>query len=268
MHTLIARYAAAVGIAVFTTVAYLCHAVFTQPLLGWIAFVLAVGCLGIAPRQVSRYLALMVLAVGCMLLTPVGTKTDALSMALMGGGMALAIAIPYVISHLVYKDALIHFKLDFRRKWRPIEVGAVVFSVLSAYIFMPLYFATTSGAGHWQMGDAMQISIVFLSIMLIGMWEEFFFVATNFSIMQRYMPFWTANIVQAAMFAGFLYQIGFQDWIAVNTFLYALYQGYVFHKFKFLLLNVTIHAIVDLIVFLALYNAIFPGSVPIFLPLG
>lgn len=253
-------------VGVLAASSYILHVAANQPVAGWMLYAIAVGLTGVMARQAEKYLVLVVMGVGIMSITPVSTQTTPTSMLLMGVGMMLAITLPYVVSHFVYKDKLIHFNLDFRRRWRPIEIGAVVFAILSTYIFMPIYFATTEGASHWQMNDSGQIAIVFFAIMIIGMWEEFFFVAINFSILQRYLPFFWANILQAAMFAAFLYQIGFRDWVAINTFLYALYQGYIFHKFRFLLCNVIIHALVDLIVFLALFNAVFPGSVPIFLP--
>lgn len=259
------RQSATLAVGILVAATYVCHVALDQHLLGWILYAVAVGLTGIMARQAEKYLVLVVMGIGIMSITPVSTQTTPIGMVLMGGGMFLAIALPYLISHQVYKDALIHFSLDFKRKWRPVEIGAVAFATLCTYLAMPAYFATTSGVTHWQMGDQAQIAIVFLAIMVIGMWEELFFVATIFGILQRYLPFFWANTIQAVLFAAFLYQIGFRDWVVINTFIYAFYQGYIFYKFKFLLCNVVIHAIVDLIVFLALFNAVFPGSIPIFL---
>lgn len=267
MVSLTGKQWATLAVGILCTITYVSHIVFQQPLIGWTAYAIAVGMTGLMARQAEKYLALVVMGVGIMSIAPVSTKTTPIDMALMGLGMALALGLPYFISHRVYRDSLIHFKLDFRRKWRPVEIGAVVFAVFCCYSVMPLYFATTNGISHWQMGNLTDIVIVFVAVMGIGMWEEFFFVATIFGIFQRYLPFFWANTLQATLFTAFLYQIGFREWIVPGIFLYAFTQGYVFYKYKFLLCNVIIHGLVDLVVFLILYNAVFPGSLPIFLPI-
>lgn len=223
---------------------------------GWVC--LAIGAVIASVRRDKRtrsYLLLIAGAIGIMMITPVSTNTQPLMMALMFSGMFVAVALPYFVSHKIFKHPLIHFALDIRNPLTKHQVFLILFAVVVASPWIILYFMTSGAHEHWPLGNASDISIVFGSIMAIGLWEEFLFIATIFGVLSRILPVGWANILQATMFTAFLYQIGFVGWIVVNTFLYALYQGYVFYSTKRLLVSVIIHVIIDLIVFGALVYA-------------
>jgi len=125
------RQWATLAVGVLCAVTYVANVVFEQPLIGWTAYAIAVGMTGLMARQAEKYLALVVMGIGIMSIAPVSTKTTPIDMVLMGLGMALALGLPYFISHRVYRDSLIHFKLDFKRKWRRVEIGSVIFAVFT-----------------------------------------------------------------------------------------------------------------------------------------
>lgn len=60
------------------------------------------------------------------------------------------------------------------------------------------------------------------------------------------------------MFLAFLYQIGFRGWIVPLVLFYTMYQGYVFYVTKNLFVTITIHILVDLIVFASLLYSVRP----------
>lgn len=203
------------------------------------------------PKQARNYIGLVAIATLILTLTPIGTETDLVHLLLMTLGLAVTLLVPYAISHIHYKHSFIHFRLSLK-KWPAQAWVMVLFAIVLTPIVLYAYFTTTDASEAWIMESVSDKIIVFTAIMLIGLWEEFFFVATVFGIYQKFMPVVWANIFQAVMFSGFLYQFGFTGWIVPLTIVYALYQAAVFHLHKNLLINVVIHVIVDIAVFFCL----------------
>lgn len=220
---------------------------------GWILISLSllIAWRGI-DRQARKYYFMILGSIAIMAAAPVSTSTSEDHMIALFCFGAAALAIPYVISHRIYKHPIIHFHLDFHRRWPKLEVGLAASIILLTIVFLWLFFSTTNAHTNWPLGDARDIMIVFTWIMLIGLWEEFFFIATVFGVLQRFLPMFWANLFQAVMMTSFLYQFGFRGWIVPFVFLYSLCQGFIFYFYKNLLINVTIHFFVDLGVFLIL----------------
>jgi len=84
-------------------------------------------------------------------------------------------------------------------------------------------------------------------------------------IYRRYLPFATANLLQAVLFTSFLFELGFTGWGPVMIFIFAVIQGVVFRKTDSLFYVITIHLTLDFILFLALVN-IHTGWFGVFLP--
>jgi membrane protease YdiL (CAAX protease family) len=74
-----------------------------------------------------------------------------------------------------------------------------------------------------------------------------------------------ANAAQAVIFTLFLFELGFRGWAPFAIFPFALSQGYIFNKTHSLLYVITIHLIIDLVLYLALIHAHYPQWLPIFL---
>lgn len=232
--------------------AYVTLTVFAQP-LGWILFAAACAFnLLLIHRDAQRYIWLLIIGLFILIVTPINTETTPVHLLTMTTGLFAAVLVPYGLSHLVFKSSIIHFNLEFARRWTRQQIAVFSFVVTGTVLFLYLYFSGSNAHAAWPMETTRDIAIVFGSIMVIGLWEEFFFIATVFGVFQRYMPFIWANILQAIMFCSFLYLFGFQGWIVPFTFIYALCQGTVFHIYKNLLINATIHVIVDLAVFVFL----------------
>lgn len=213
------------------------------------------------PRRTRRYLTMIVAMFVVMSMTPVSTSTEPLLMALMGLGMGITVVLPFLAQKYLFREDILHIRLNLRHRWNSREVGYVVFAALFVPFWLGLYFFTSDASSHWQMETPSDVVIVFISIMAIGVWEELVFIAALFGLLRRYLPYAWANLLQATFFTAFLYQIGFQGWIAINLFLYALYQGMVYYRTGNLMTTLIIHALVDLAVFATIFFAVYPPNI-------
>lgn len=241
---------------------YSAAVVLTLPWLSatlWLLTILWVW-LRVAPRT-RRYLLMIIAMFVVMSVTPVGTKTDVTFIALMGVGMLATVLLPFIAEKYLFREDILHIRFNLHHHWKRREIGYVVFAALFVPFWLGLYFFTSDASAHWQLETPSDVIIVFVSIMAIGVWEELVFIATLFGLLRRYLPYAWANLVQATFFAAFLYQIGFQGWIVINLFLYALYQGMVYYRTGNLATTLIIHALVDLAVFATIFFSVYPPSV-------
>ncbi|AGL62622.1 membrane protein of unknown function [Candidatus Saccharimonas aalborgensis] len=203
-----------------------------------------------------NYMLWLWLGVAMLAITPIGTEVKPYYLIFMTLGLAASVLVPYGLARRYDEHSFIHLGLNFRRRWTRNEVKYVVFAAVMTAFWQPLYFLTTNAHFSWHMDTTVNILVSFASIMAVGVWEEFFFIALVLAIAKRYLPFWLANIIQSSMFTSFLFAMGFRGWIVPLVLAYALYQGYVFHVTRSLLVTISIHVIVDIIVFISLlYSA-------------
>lgn len=236
----------------FITIAYVMHAVFAQTIWAWTMLLAAIGIMVITKLWPGSQIWLVTVGIGIMLATPVSTNITLKHCLSMTTGMVLAVIAPYWLAKHNFKHSLVHFNLRLRRPWTHEEIFYVAFAVIACSLSMFAYFNGSDAHRNWPLSTTSDIIIVFMSIMVIGIWEEFFFIATIYGIFQRLLPYAWAVILQAILFTAFLYQIGFKDWIVPLVFMYTIFQAYVFHKTKTLFITLTIHVLVDLSVFINL----------------
>ena len=254
-------------VAVAVAILYTCFSYQHLYLLGAITLAALALLLFTLPRAERQYLSIF-LGVGALAtLTPVTAHTTyPPAAALFAFMMVSVVVLPQFFSNRVFGQHLIHFNLDWHRKWRWWEVSYVAFAALVAYLAFPAYFSDTGAYTAWNLEpNVVQLAVVFAGVMLVGMWEEFFFIGTVYNILRRYMPAVLANVVQATMFTMFLYRVGFRYYAVGFIFCYAFIQGLLFAKTKSLLCVLTVHFFVDLVLFLALVHAFFPTWMPIFI---
>lgn len=111
------------------------------------------------------------------------------------------------------------------------------------------YFVGTNAHAFWELATTQDVVIVMVLVVIVGIWEEFFFIAVIFATLKKFVPVLIANIFQAVSFVTFLYLIGFRSWLVPFLIMYALYQGIIYHKTNNLIINITIHVCVELIMF-------------------
>ena len=222
-------------------------------------WVVAYGAVAMVPESRRRHLLLVVTMLLLLGISPLGTSTEINPGAIMTLGMLVAVGLPFLVQKLSVVDAdLLHLRLRWgwptKREW-----GYIAFAAGLTSPVIVLYFLT-SGAGHgWHMESLADTLVSFAAIMIIGAWEEVFFIAAIFGIFRKYLPYRVANILQASAFTMFLYAFGFHGWVMISVLLYTYYQGFVYYKTGNLLVTLIIHAIVDLCVFLAILFSVQPS---------
>jgi membrane protease YdiL (CAAX protease family) len=98
----------------------------------------------------------------------------------------------------------------------------------------------------------------------VGTWDELFFICTCFALLRRHFPVWLANLLQATIFASFLWELGYREWGPLLTAPFALLQGWVFTRTGSLTYVLAVHLLFDAIVFLAIVHAHNPQMFAIF----
>lgn len=93
----------------------------------------------------------------------------------------------------------------------------------------------------------------------VGFWDELCFVNFVFVLLARRVGFREALLAQAVFFTSFLHEMAFVGWGPVVIFAFALIQGFTYHRTRSLLYVVTLHLVVDTILFYWIANSWYPG---------
>tara|TARA_A100001037_G_scaffold300890_1_gene329294 strand:+ start:6817 stop:7617 length:801 start_codon:yes stop_codon:yes gene_type:complete len=96
--------------------------------------------------------------------------------------------------------------------------------------------------------------VLFFACMLLGCWDEMFFVNTVLTIFKKSNPFWLANACQSLLFAAFLYELAFQDWGPWMIIFFAFIQGNILKKTHDLVYVICLHLFADTILFVYILN--------------
>lgn len=213
-----------------------------------------------------RYAPLLLISLGLVATTPINTNISYPHMFIMGGMLALAVAIPYYFSHYIYRDGLITFPWHHGRRWYRSEILYVFLTAAATYLIMPFYLTETGSYRNWTVIPGIShILRLFIGTNFLGIWDELFFVTTILTIFRQYLPFWYANIAQSLLWITFLYVLGFRGWGPTILFLFCLSQGYIFRRTKSIIYILTIHLTLDFILFLTLLNTHYHSWIPIFI---
>jgi membrane protease YdiL (CAAX protease family) len=184
----------------------------------------------------------------------------------MGGALALAVLVPWLVSRFAYREDIIRFPVNTGRKW-PLSAKLYLIGVVAlGYFILPVYLVSTGVYRNWP--DASDPTIfwrLFLGVNAVGIWDELFFICTTFTLLRRHFPDWLANILQAVVFSSFLWEIGYMAWGPLLTFPFALLQGYTFKLTKSFTYVVSVHLLFDFVLFLTLVHAHNRDWLPIFL---
>lgn len=217
-------------------------------------------------RRLLRDLSLIAVAMLLISSVPITTDISYEHLLTMGLALSLAIALPYLLSRYVYGDHAITFPFGFREPWTRSKWLYIAAVGVLGYAILPVYMINTGVYLNWPAAsDPSSIIRLFLGTNALGIWDELFFICTVFVIFQRYVSFWWANILQAALFTSFLFELGFTSYGPVLIYLFALSQGYIFKITHSLFYVICIHLLLDLVLFLVLIHAHNPTWIDIFI---
>jgi membrane protease YdiL (CAAX protease family) len=226
------------------------------PVAGYTTVAVALVVAAITDRTLLRDLTAIALGMVVISIVPLNADLSLGHMALMGLVLALAVALPYVLSRFVWRERVIRFPINTGKRWGRREAAYLVFIVVLGYFILPVYLIGTGVYQNWP--DASEPSVfvrLFIGVNTVGIWDELFFVCTVFALLRRHFPLWVANLLQAVVFSSFLWEIGYRSWGPLLTFPFALLQGYTFTITKSLSFVVSVHLLFDLVLFLALVHA-------------
>lgn len=239
----------------------------------WIGYVLLALSLALAVLsdrlRTSRGLAkdLFLIGVALALVSFISLEADISPAGMLRFTLALgsAVIVPYALSRWLFKDHFITFPLRLER-WTPSQWWYLALVVLAAYLILPFYFLSSGVWQNWpEVVEWHEIARLFIGVNAVGIWDELFFICTCYVLFMRHFRPWLANILQAAIFVSFLWELGYREWGPLLTIPFALVQGLTFTLTrKNLLYVVVLHLLFDAVVFLVIVHAHHPTALPIF----
>ena len=239
---------------------------FEYDLAGYGVLALSLLMAAIIDREFLRHLALIAIGLVIISLVPLNADLSIQHMVLMGGALALAALVPWLLSRFVFRESIIRFPVRTGRPWSLTAKLYLIGVVALGYFILPVYLISTDVYQNWpEPNDPTIFWRLFLGVNAVGIWDELFFICTTFTLLRRHFPDWLANILQAVIFSSFLWEIGYEAWGPLLTFPFAMLQGYTFKLTKSLTYVVSVHLLFDLVLFLALVHAHNRDWLPIFL---
>ncbi|AWB89091.1 CPBP family intramembrane glutamic endopeptidase [Salinibacterium hongtaonis] len=221
----------------------------------------------VVDRELFKHLALIAAGLLIISLVPLNADLSIGHMVAMGAALALAVAVPWLVSRYVYRERIIRFPMFTGESWSLTARLYLVGVVVLGYLILPVYLISTGVYHNWP--DASEDPTIFwrlfLGVNAVGIWDELFFICTAFTLLRRHFPDWLANVLTAVMFSSFLWEIGYEAWGPLLTFPFALLQGYTFKLTKSFTYVVSVHLLFDLVLFLALVHAHDRSFLPIFI---
>jgi hypothetical protein len=235
------------GVAIFA---------FEQRMLGYAGIVVSLVLAFFVSRSLFRDQLLVAIGVVTMSLVPITTDISWEHMLVMGSAMIVAVVAPYSISRWVFRDHAIRFPVLTGKRWGRIEWMYLGLVIVLGYLILPWYMITSGVYQNWPAAsDASEVARLFVGTNALGIWDELFFICTTFALFRRNAPFWVANLLQAALFTSFLWELGFHAWGPLLIYPFALLQGYTFRLTKSLSYIVAVHLLFDFVLFLVLIHA-------------
>ncbi|MET0976931.1 MAG: CPBP family intramembrane glutamic endopeptidase [Leifsonia sp.] len=236
------------------------------PAAGYAVLAIALVLAAVLDRSLLRDLSLI--AAGIVIISTISVAADIsyLNMLVMGTVLALAVAVPYVVSRYVYRERAIRFPWRGGGRWKRVQWFYLALVLCLGWTILPFYFITSGVYTNWPVVTTPdEIARLLVGVNAVGIWDELFFICVVYVLLLRHFPNWLANLLQAVIFVSFLWELGYQSWGPLLTFPFALLQGYTFSLTRSLGYVITVHLLFDLVVFLVIVHARNPGALPIFL---
>lgn len=245
--------------------AVLLFAVHIRP-LGYLPLVLGVAFGVAVDRTLGRDLA--IIGVGQVIISTISLEADLSNGGFMRFALALGLAVlaPWLVSRYLFNDRIITFPVRSGKRWQRwhwIYIGVVI---VAAYLILPFYFISSGVYQNWpDLDGGGDIARLFVGVNAVGIWDELFFICIVFALLKKHFPLALANVLQAAVFVSFLWELGYREWGPFLTIPFALIQGWIFARTKSLSYVVTVHLLFDAVVFMVLVHAHHPHLFNIFI---
>lgn len=244
--------------------AVLLFAVHVRP-LAYVPLVVGVALAWVVDRVLGRDLLVIAAGMGIVSTIPLAADLSDLGMVQFTIALSLAVVVPYVLSRHVSGDDVIRFPWRTGRRWTRTQWLYLVGVVGAAYLVLPFYFLQSGAYRNWPtVVEPGEIARLFVGVNAVGTWDELFFICTVFALLRRHFGLWTANVLQAAVFVSFLWELGYREWGPLLTIPFALIQGFTFNLTKSLTYVLVVHLLFDAAVFMVLVHAHTPTLFDVF----
>ena len=219
--------------------------------------------LAFSQESKERKLAYAALASAILVLTfaPINTDLSNPHFVVLSVCFLLALLLPAIILRKT-EPKIISFHLWPKHvDW--VDISYTALSIPLAYVGINFYFKILSPevAYNWVQPpspDNEQLFRLFMGINGVGIWDELFFVNTSFAILRYLFPYWTANIAQAVIYTGTLWDMAFRGTGFVLVYIFAITQGAMYERSKVLLWVLIVHLIVDFFLFQTIIDIYYP----------
>lgn len=234
--------------------------------LGYAALTAGVALASARNRGLARDLSLIAVPLLLISLISVEANLEWGNIALMGSVLTACVAYPYLMSRFVFREHAVRFPGRPGEPWSRGEWAWLAAVLVLGYSILPVFFITSGSYQNWPAVERpSEIARLFVGVGFVGIWDELFFICVVFALLRRHFSLWVSNVLQAIVFASFLWELGYRSWGPALTVPFALIQGWIFEKSRSVFYIVTVHLLFDVVVFLVLVYAHHPTWVPIFL---
>ncbi|WP_250443665.1 CPBP family intramembrane metalloprotease [Actinotalea sp. C106] len=233
---------------------------------GYVVLVLSLGLAYLVHRPLAKDLLLIALGISIVSTTSMEADLEWGRFFAIGTALTLAVLVPFLVDRFVYRRRAIRFPWRTGQKWPTVEKWYLLAVPLLGWAILPTYFITSGAYQNWpEITDSSVLMRFFVGVNAVGTWDELFFICLCFALLLRHFPAWQANLLQAAIFVSFLWELGYREWGPALTIPFALLQGLIFTRTRSLTLVLIVHLLFDAIVFMAIVHAHRPEMFSIFI---
>jgi hypothetical protein len=117
--------------------------------MGYGVLALSLLTAAVVDREFVRHLAVVAAGIVIISLVPLNADMSIPHMTLMGGALALAVLVPWLVSRFVYREKIIKFPVNTGRKW-PLSAKLYLIAVVAlGYLILPVYLIRTDVYQNW-----------------------------------------------------------------------------------------------------------------------
>jgi len=245
--------------------AVLLFAVHVRP-WGYLPLIVGVALALVVDRKLGRDLALIAGAQVIISMISLRADLSDAGMARFTVALGLAVAVPWAVSTYLFRERTIVFPVGTGKRWSRVQWLYLAIVVVFGYLVLPVYFIGSGAYLNWpDLDGSGDITRLFVGVNAVGLWDELFFICVVFALLRAHFPMWVANVLQAAVFVSFLWELGYREWGPLLTIPFALVQGWIFSWTKSLPYVVTVHLLFDAVVFGVLVHAHHPELFDVFI---
>ncbi|MBN2170662.1 MAG: hypothetical protein JW819_04980 [Candidatus Krumholzibacteriota bacterium] len=195
-----------------------------------------------------RRLGILLGAVAVLAAAPIHTDTSDTHFVTLGLPFLAVVIVPALVLGRT-DPGVIRYRF-WPRRLRWIDLIYVGLSLPLAWAVLRLYLFQINPdvPTHWPLPQPRTMEAVwrlFIGINGVGIWDELFFVNTVYAVLRSVLPYRTANVVQAVIYASVLTDMAFTGVGPALVFLFALTQGVMFEESETLLYVLVVHLVVD-----------------------